>query len=79
MVGDGVSTQDARKRKRKNYADSAGTDGAIEGRSPPENCTNTVFPATPAAKQFKPKRIAATKQATTALIVATPSTVPTTT
>ena len=36
MVGDGVSTQDARKRKRKNPTYSAGTDGAIEGQSPVE-------------------------------------------
>jgi hypothetical protein len=28
MAGDGVSTPDAWKWKRKNYADSAGTDGA---------------------------------------------------
>ena len=78
MSGDGVSTKDTRKGKRKNPADSAGTDGAIEGRSPPENCTNMVSPATLAAKQSKHKRIAATKQATTILIVATPSsTVPT--
>ena len=46
MVGDGVSTQDARKRKRKNYADSAGIDGGIEGQSPPKNCTNAVSRAT---------------------------------
>ena len=77
MARDGVSTQDARKRKRKNYANSAGTDGAIEGQCPPENCTNTVSPATPAAKQSKQKLIASTKQAATALVVATPSTVPT--
>ena len=76
MTGDGVSTKDTRKRKRKNYADSAGTDGAIEGQSPSENCTNTVSRATPAAKHSKQKLIAATKQAETALVVATPSTVP---
>ena len=34
MIGDGVSTKDTRKQKRKNYADSAGIDGAIEGQSP---------------------------------------------
>jgi hypothetical protein len=76
MAWDGVSTEDAWKRKRKNYADSAGTDGAIEGQSPSENCTNTVSRATPVAKQSKKKLIAATKQAVTALVVATPSTVP---
>ena len=31
IAWDGVSTHGARKGKRKNYADSAGTDGAIEG------------------------------------------------
>ena len=50
MAGDGVSTPDARKWKRKNYADSASTDGAIEGQSPSENCANIVSHATPAAK-----------------------------
>ena len=60
MTGDGVSTKDTRKRKRKNYADSAGTDGAIEGQSLAENFTNTVSPATRAAKQAKQKLIAAT-------------------
>ena len=30
MAGDGVRTEDTCKRKQKNYADSAGTDGAIE-------------------------------------------------
>ena len=76
MSGDGVSTKDTWKRKRKNYADSAGTDGAIEGQSPAENCTNAVSRATRAAKQAKQKLIAATKEAATALVVATPSTVP---
>ena len=76
MTGDGVSTKDTRKRKRKNYADSAGTDGAIEGQSPVENCTNKVSRATRAVEQAKQKQIAATKQAETALVVATPSTVP---
>ena len=32
MLGDGVSTEDTQKQKRKNYADSAGTDDAIEGQ-----------------------------------------------
>ena len=76
MAGDGVSPQDARKWKQKNYADSAGTDGAIEGQSPTENCTNVVSHATRAAEQAKQKQIAATKQAETYLVVATPSTVP---
>ena len=75
MAGDGVSTQDARKRKRKNYADSAGTDGAIEGQSPAENSTNTASHATRVAKKDKQKQIAATKQAETALVPATPTTV----
>jgi len=74
MAGDGVSTQDARKQKRKNYADFAGTDGAIEGQSPAENFTNMVSRATGAPKQVKV--MAATKQAVTALVVATPSTIP---
>ncbi len=34
------------KRKRKNPADSVGTDGAIEGQSPAENFTNRVSRAT---------------------------------
>ena len=76
MTGDGVSTEDTSKWKRQNYADSAGTDGAIEGQSPPENCTNTVSRATPAAIKSKQKLIAATKQAVLALVVATPSTIP---
>ena len=42
------------KRKRKNAADSAGTDGAIEGQSPAENSTNTASHATRVAK--KPNR-----------------------
>ena len=46
MTGDGVSTKDTRKWKRKNLADSAGTDGAIGGQSPAENCTNGVSCAT---------------------------------
>ena len=64
------------KGKWKNPADSTGTDGAIEGQSPAENCTKVVSHATQAAKQAKQKLIAATKQAATALVVATPSTVP---
>ena len=64
------------KGKRNNPADYAGTDGAIEGQSLEENCTNTVSRATRAAKQAKQKQIATTKQAKTALVVATPSTVP---
>ena len=67
MVGNG---------KQKNSADSAGTDGAIEGQSPAENSTNTASHATWVAKKAKQKQIAATKQAETSLVVATPSTVP---
>ena len=59
-----------------NPADSAGTDGAIKGQSPAENCTNGVSCATRVAEQAKQKPIASTKQAETALVVATPSTVP---
>ena len=76
MTWDGVSTKDTRKQKHKNYADSTSTDGAIEGQSPAENCTNRVSHATRAAEQAKQKQIAATKQEETALVVATPSTVP---
>ena len=64
------------KWKRENPADSAGTDGAIEGQSPAENSTNMASHATRAAEQAKQKPIAATKQAETTLVVATPSTVP---
>ena len=64
------------KGKRNNPAHSTGTDGAIEGRSPAVNCTDRVSHATRAAEQVKQKPIAATKQAETALVVATPSTVP---
>ena len=46
ITGDGVSTKDTRKRKQNNHVDSAGTDGAIEGQSPAENCTNAVSRAT---------------------------------
>ena len=76
MTGDGVSSKDTRKRKQKNYADSAGTDGAIEGQSPAENCTDRVSRATRAVEQAKQKQIAATKHAEITLVVATPSTVP---
>ena len=48
----------------------------MEGQSPAENCTNRVSRATQAAEQAKQKQIAATKQGETALVVATPSTVP---
>ena len=64
------------KGKRNNPADSAGTNGAIEDESPAENCTNRVSHATRAAEQAKQKQIAATKQAETTLVVATPSRVP---
>ena len=60
---------------RKNPAYSAGTDGAIEGQSPAENSTNMASHATRAAKKAKQKRIAAAKQAETALVLATPTTV----
>ena len=63
------------KGKRNNPADSAGTDGAIEGQSRAENCTDGVSHATRAAEQAKQKQIAATKQAETALVLATPTTV----
>ena len=63
------------KGKRNNPADSAGTDGAIEGQSPAENSTNTASHATRVAKKAKQKQIAATKQAETALVLATPTTV----
>ena len=76
MTGDCVSTKDTQKRTRPNNADYAGTDGAIEGQSPAKNCTNGVSHATRAAEQAKQKPIAATKQAETTLVVATPSTVP---
>ena len=58
-----------------NPADSAGTEGAIEGRSPAENSTNTASHARWVAKKAKQKQIAATKQAETALVLATPTTV----
>ena len=50
----------------KNPADSAGTDGAIEGQNLVESCTNAISHATRVAKQAKQKQIAATKQAETA-------------
>ena len=64
------------KGKRNNPVDSAGTDGAIEGQSLAENCTDRVSHATRAVEQAKQKQIAATKQAETTLVVATPSTLP---
>ena len=69
-----ASTQVAWKQKQKNYAGSAGTDGAIEGQSPAENSTNTASHATRVAKKAKQKQIAATKQAQTAVVLATPTT-----
>ena len=66
----------AGNEKRMNSADSAGTDGAIEGQSLAENSTNMVSHATRATEKAKQKQIAATKQATTTLVVATPSIVP---
>ena len=65
----------AGNEKRMNPADSAGTDGAIEGQSPAENSINRVSHATRAAEKAKQKQIVATKQAETALVLATPSTV----
>mgnify|MGYP005829512629 CR=1 FL=1 len=61
------------KGKWKNPADSAGTDGAIEGQSPAENSTSRVSHATRAAEKAKQKQIAATKQAETTLVLTTPS------
>ena len=61
------------KAKRKNPAYSVGTDGAIEGQSPAENSTNTASHATRVAKKAKQKQIAATKQAETTLVLATPT------
>ena len=65
----------ARNEKRMNPADSASTGGAIEGQSPVENSTNMASHATRAAKKAKQKQIVATKQAETALVLATPTTV----
>ena len=61
--------------KRMNPADSAGTNGAIEGQSPAENSTKTPSHATRAAKKAKQKPIVSTKQAEIALVLATPTTV----
>ena len=44
------------KGKRNNPADSAGTDGAIEGQSPAENSTNTASHSTRVAKKAKQKQ-----------------------
>ena len=41
----------AGNEKRMNPADSAGTDGAIEGQSPAENSTNTTSHSTRIAKK----------------------------
>ena len=65
----------AGNEKRMNPADSAGTNGAIEGESPAENSTNTASHATRVAKKDKQKQIAVTKQAEIALVLATPTTV----
>ena len=65
----------AGNEKRMNPADSAGTDGAIEGQSPVGNCTDRVSRASWAAEQAKQKQIAATKQAEIALVLATPTTI----
>ena len=46
----------AGNEKRMNPADSAGTDGAIEGQSPAENSTNTASHATRVAKKAKQKQ-----------------------
>ena len=65
----------AGNEKRMNPADSAGTNGVIEGQSPAENSTSKVSHATRAAEKAKQKQIATTKQAETNLVLATPSTV----
>ena len=65
----------AGNEKRMNPADSASTDGAIEGQSAAENSTNTASHATRVANTAKQTQIAATKQADTALVLATPTTV----
>ena len=41
------------KGKQNNPADSAGIDGAIQGQSPAENCTDRVSRATRAEEQAK--------------------------
>ena len=63
----------AGNEKWMNPTDSAGTDGAIEGQSPAENSTNTASHATRVAKKDKQKQIVVTKQAETALVLATPT------
>ena len=65
----------AGNEKQMNPTYSVGTDCAIEGQSPAENSTNTASHATRAAKKAKQKQIAATKQAETTLVLATPTTV----
>ena len=50
----------AGNKKRMNPADSAGTDGALEGESPVENSTNTASHATRAATKAKQKQISST-------------------
>ena len=49
----------AGNEKRMNLADSAGTDGAIEGQCLAENSTNTTSHATRASKKAKQKQIVA--------------------
>ena len=61
------------KGTRNNHIDSASTEGAIEGQSPAENSTNMASHATRVAKRAKQKQIAATKQAETILVLATPT------
>ena len=58
----------AGNEKRMNPADSAGTDGAIEGQSPAENSTNTASHATRVAKQAKQKRESCRETAPEALL-----------
>ena len=65
----------AGNEKRMNPADSANIDGAIEVQTHVENSTNMVSHATRVAKKSKQKQIAATKQAETTLVLATPTTV----
>ena len=65
----------AGNEKRMNPADSAGTDGAIEGQSLAENSTNRASHATRAAKKAKQKQIAATKEVETAIVLATHTTI----
>jgi hypothetical protein len=79
MVGDGVIRWE--QQKRSIPRDSADTYSAVEGRSPPAKFRNTVSPTPPATAPLdnaQTKRTIATKQATIALVAATPiSTVPT--